>query len=296
MTTLRNYMTCFVSRNVPSAQRIREDGNTDLELKQGLAIQMGTLAVFMPIHLAIHLSTSPTVSSRKVADFAVNIPRMMSLPLSLLIGFLVPAVALALPAPSVLTYAQKQTWLAAWQVFPVLMEISQESLSMAVPLIWGSRLPTNQKSKDSNISIRALRMAYTFALAFAGVTRIATISISLSSKLFPAIFAPEFRGIFNPSNVFLPASLLPSKKMTFVGEGALQLLQYDEICGSLALVIWSAALLVKKYSEFHSFDIRAALKLLGAATGLIVSVTAFEIPNCLLLGSLLFLWGLNGLT
>lgn len=237
---------------------------------------MGTFAVFMPIHLAIHLSTSPTVFSRKASDFAVNIPRMLSLPLSLVIGFLVPAVALALPAPSILTYGQKQTWLAAWQVFPVWMEISQQSLSLLVSMLWGSNSPAHQDRKGTNIhSICALRRAYVFALVFAGVTRIATISISLTSILFPAIFAPEFRGVLDPSNIFLPASLLPSKKMTFVGEGALQLLQWDEICGSLALIVWSAALLVKKYSEVHSFDTGAALKLLGAATGLIVSIPAF---------------------
>ena len=232
----------------------------------------------MPIHLAVHLSTSPTVSSRNAADFAIDIPRMLSLPCSLLIGFLVPAVALALPAPSVLTSGQKQTWLAAWQVFPVWMEISQQSLALVVSMLWSSSPPAHQNRQGSSVqSLRALRTAYIFALVFAGVTRIATISISLTSKLFPAIFAPEFRGVLDPSNIFLPASLFPSKKMTFVGEGALQLLQYDEICGSLALVIWSTVLLVKKYSEFHSFDIRAALKLLGAATGLIVSVPAFDI-------------------
>ena len=256
--------------------------STDLESGQGLAIQMGTFAVFMPMHLAIHLSTSPTVFSRKATDFAVDVPRMLSLPASFVIGFLVPAVALSLPAPSILTYGQKQTWLAAWQAFPIWMEISQQSLSLVVPMIWGSRLPAHQDRKASDAySIRALRIAYIFALVFAGVTRIATISVSLTSKLFPDIFAPEFREVLDPSNVFLPASLLPSKKMNSVGEGALQLLQYDEFCGSLALIIWSAALLVKKYSEFHSFDISAALKLLGAATVLIVSVPVSDASNCL---------------
>ena len=243
----------------------------------------------MPFHLAIHLSTSPTVSSRNAADFAVDIPRMLSLPCALGIGFLVPAISLALPAPSILTYDQKQTWLAVWQVFPIWVEISQQSLSQIVPMLWGSSPPAHQNRKGSNIqSLRALRTAYIFALGFAGVTRIATISISLTSKLFPAIFAPEFRGVLDPSNIFLPASLLPSRKMTFVGEGALQLLQYDEICGSLALVLWSAVLLVRKYSEFHSFDIRAALKFLGAVTGLIVSNFAFDVVNCCFLSRPIF--------
>ena len=98
----------------------------------GLVIQFCTFATFMPLHLAIHLATSPTVSSRKAKDFAIEQPTLLGIPLSMAIGFFIPAIMLALPAPSIQTYSQKQIWLAAWQVFPVYFEIVQGCISFVI--------------------------------------------------------------------------------------------------------------------------------------------------------------------
>ena len=235
----------------------------------------------MPIYLAIQLSTSPTVSSRKANDFAVSLPQLLSLPFSLAIGFLIPAVALALPAPAILIYNQKQTWIAVWQVFPIWMEISQQSLSFVISRLFSLESHVSQIRRSSNLkTIRALRVVYIFAMVVTGVTRITAFSIALASKLFPAMFAPEYRGILDPSNVFLTASISPSKKMSYVGEGAFQLLQYDEICGSVALLVWSGVLLVKKYDEFGLFNLRAGLKMIAAAIGLIVGVSSPGVFFC----------------
>lgn len=242
---------------------------------------MGSFALLMPIHLAIHLSTSPTVTSRKADDFAVKAPQLLSIPLSFVIGFLVPAVALALPAPSILSYSQKQSWIAAWQVFPIWMEISQQILSFVIPKLSSSSSTKRQSQRYSSLdTIRALRVVYVFALVVVGVTHITTFAISITSKLFPAIFTPEFRGVLDPTKVSLPASPFPLKKITSLGKGAFQLLQYDEICGSAALLVWSAALLVKKYNEIQCFGFGAALKMLAATVGLTVSIPNPRILVC----------------
>ena len=116
----------------------------------GLAIQAGSFAVFMPLHLAIHLSTSPSVSSRRSEDFAVKTSRLLSIPFSLALGFFIPAVMLALPAPSILTYDQKQNWIAAWQVFPLWVEISQEIIAFTIATIGGSvpKSSQNRQNRD----------------------------------------------------------------------------------------------------------------------------------------------------
>lgn len=192
---------------------------------------------------------------------------------------MIPAVALALPAPSILTYNQKQTWIAVWQVFPIWIEISQQILSFVVSRLFSPELHISRTRQSSKLQkIRALRIAYIFAMVVVGVTRIATFSISLTSKMFPAMFAPEYRGILDPSNVFRTAFTSPSNKLSFVGEGAFQLLQHDEICGSVALLVWSATLLVKKYNESQAFNLQAGLKMLAAGIGLIVGVPR---PWCL---------------
>ena len=114
----------------------------------GLVIQAGSFAVFMPLHLAIHLSTSPSVSSRRSEDFAVKTSRLLSIPFSLALGFFVHAVMLALPAPSILTYDQKQNWIAAWQVFPLWVEISQEIIAFLFATIGGS-VPKSSRNRQS---------------------------------------------------------------------------------------------------------------------------------------------------
>ena len=235
-----------------------------------LIIQRGTFAVFMPIHLAIHLSTSPTVSSRKAKDFAVKIPSLLSIPISLAIGFIVPAVALALPAPSISTFDQKQNWIAGWQVFPIWAEILQETFSFFFAKLSRSQPKSSQASRDLDTkTIQALRMVYIFGLSIAGITRIFTLSLSLTSVLLPSIFTPEYRGTLNPSNVFQPTSILPSKMVASVGEGATQLLVYDEFCGSVALLVWSMALLVTKYSETRPLGLSTTAKLLASSAVLV---------------------------
>lgn len=254
----------------PSARTTRKILTQPSVMCWGLIIQRGTFAVFMPIHLAIHLSTSPTVSSRKAKDFAVRIPSLLSIPISLAIGFIVPAVALALPAPSILTYDQKQNWIAAWQVFPIWVEVLQETFSFLFAKLSSSRPQSSQPSRDLDIqTIKALRMVYIFVLIIAGITRITTLSLSLTSVLFPSIFTPEHRGVLNPSNVFQPASISPSKMMASVGEGAAQLLLYDEVCGSAALLVWSIALLVTKYSETRPLCLATTAKILASSAVLV---------------------------
>ena len=224
----------------------------------------------MPTYLAIHLFTSPTVSSRKTKDFAVNISRLLSIPISLAVGFIVPAVFLALPAPSILTYDQKQNWMAAWQVFPVWVEILQETFSFLFANLSGSRPNSSQASRDlDKQTIKSLRLVYISVLIIAGITRITTFSLSLTSVLFPALFTPEYRGVFNPSKVFWPASISPTKMMSSIGEGVAQLLWYDDFCGSVALLVWSMALFVTKYSETRPLFLSTTAKLLAYSAVLV---------------------------
>ena len=230
----------------------------------GLAIQFGAFALFGSIYALVHLATSPLVSSRKADDYEVDTVSTSTFPISLIIGFGLPSVLLALPAPSVLTYDQKQTFIAIWQVFPIWVE----ALQLVLPFLVSTLLQGTPKTRTSppRQTMWALRLVYAFALAAAGITRVTTIMLSLTSKLFPALFAPEYRGVLDPSRVFVVESFFPSKKMKSIGEGAGQFLQYDEMTGSAALVIWSIALYLNialRKSESGSW---VALKTVSAFT------------------------------
>ena len=200
----------------------------------------------------------------------MRIPSLLSIPISLAVGFIVPAVALALPAPSILTYDQKQNWIAAWQLFPIWLEVLQQTLSFLFAKLLGSGPKSSQIPRGlDNQTMKALRMVYVFVLIIAGITKITTLSLSLTSVLFPSIFTPEYRGVLIPSNVFKPASISPSKMMASVGEGATQTLLYDEACGSVALLVWSMALLLKKHSETRPLCLSTTTKILASSAILV---------------------------
>lgn len=65
--------------------------------------------------------------------------------------------------------------------------------------------------------------------------------------------------------------------MGFVGEGALQLLQYDEMCGSTALLVWSAALLANKYAETRPIYVWSVVRLFAASA---ILTALFGLSGC----------------
>ncbi len=204
----------------------------------GLVFQIVTFAVVAPIYFAVHLLTSPTFSFGRQWDFLPHPAKLQSIPYSIAIGFVTPTILAALPAPSVISYEKKQLFIAIWQAFPLWVGICQIVLPVLRSLFIDDVTPkrTNKQIIDS------MRRIYATMLVVAIVTRISTWTISISAILFPGIFAPEVGNLLKPSNVFGPAAATPSVKMPSLAAGSFQLLQYDEMIGGAAMVLWSASL------------------------------------------------------
>ena len=209
----------------------------------GLAMQKVSFAVTMPIYGAIHLSTSPTLSSHTSSDFLCDVSELASIPLSMLIGYIVPAILLALPSPSVLGFDPKQALMATWQVFPIWVGLVQQILPFILSRCGVAvKHPTYHKH-TSRQWISTARIVYIVLFFFAGAVHISTLTLTASSAFFPGLYKVEHP--FNLSMVFLPASISPSVKISSIGSGALQLLQYDFFVGSLAFSIWASTLLLR---------------------------------------------------
>ncbi|KAL8677808.1 MAG: hypothetical protein Q9186_005788 [Xanthomendoza sp. 1 TL-2023] len=206
----------------------------------GLIMQNATFAVVVPVYFAIHHSTSPTVSSRKPSNFLMDPIKLTSIPFSLAVGLVLPTVLLALPAPSIITHERKQLFIAIWQAFPLWAGI----LQTVVPFVRFSFMNRNAVEKAEKHTIESMRTVYACMLAVAVVTRISTWTIMGLSVLFPNIFAAAYVQLLNPSTVLRPVSLSPAVKMPSIAAGALQLLQYDEMVGAFAMVVWSSALYI----------------------------------------------------
>lgn len=220
-------------------------------------MQNFTMTVIVPLYLFVHLSTSPTVSSTDPTIFLIDTIDLASILISLILGYILPSILMAIPAPSVLSFDQKQIVMAIWQVFPVWAEILHQGTSL---------LLRNTSSKDKTSKSIALtnkrdipwmgglRSLYIFLVSIAGMTHIATMTLLATSKWFPRLFAIEHAEVFNPSKVFWPVASSSSTKMSSIVSGTLMLIQYDEIISSLAIVLWAVFMFTKVMSQKKKFE------------------------------------------
>lgn len=224
----------------------------------GLLIQVAGFNVAMPLYLVLHLSTSPTVSSYDPSHYSVDLPNLLSIPFSIAIGFILPTILLALPAPSAISFDQKQAFMASWQAFPIWVGLLQLAIPHLVSRFYPSRnFQKPFSSKKEWLSI--LRVVYVFLLTLAATTHIATLTLCFTSTLLPGLFATEYNGVFSISNVFWPTSISTSHKMLSIKEGAVQMIQYDEALASVAVVLWAFYLFATAFNKLKKADTAFAL-------------------------------------
>ncbi|KAL8728133.1 MAG: hypothetical protein Q9181_005450 [Wetmoreana brouardii] len=230
----------------------------------GLAFQLATFAVIIPIYFTVHLLTSPTAGPGTRSQFSVDQHELSSIPYSVALGLVLPSIAVALPAPSVVGYEKKQLFMATWQAFPLWVGLFQQIL----PFLRRQLTSNVAVGKGTTHIIKELRKFYLLLLTAAVVTQASTWTMSISAVLFPDLFAPDAARLLKPTAVFKPKAASPSVKMPSTAAGSLQLLQHDEIVGVAALIIWSAALYINA-SGNRSFGGWVWLIAKGVAVGAI---------------------------
>ena len=227
----------------------------------GFLVQNAAYAVILPIYLALHLWTSPLTSSKRLSHYLVDTPNTAAVFGSMILGFILPSIVMSLPAPSVISFDQKQVYIAIWQFFPVWVSVLQAILPYVLP-----NLEEQHSAKSSTQqAFNTMRVLYVGLLTFAGIGQVSTASLLLVSKFFPGLFAVEFQGSFNPGKVFLPVAISPSTRMPSIGAGAHQLLQYDEYIGSAAMVLWGTVLFANTYQILKCRQNVASLLAQGTA-------------------------------
>ena len=207
----------------------------------GVLVQQAAYAVIMPIWCIAHLSLSRTVSSRRLSDFLVTEPNLLGIAVAMAFVYIPLTIAMSLPAPSLITHDLKQWLMTIWQFFPVWVSLVQVAVPYLLPKLGGA------SGAPGIRTVRSMRALYAGLLTAAGLGQAKTLALMWSSSFFPGLFAPEFVGVFNASNVFVPAAISPATKMPSIGAGALLLLQYDQLIGSASMALWSTVLFVNAY-------------------------------------------------
>ena len=223
----------------------------------GLLAQNVIAACTIPIFLLMHLATSPTAAPKpSAAHLTVEIPSVITAPLSVIIGYWVPSVFQAFPAPSVIGFEAKQNYIALWQVFPINVSVLQYILPLMLSFF---TKPHPKNTKSTTASLKALRPAYIAAYVFAAVGRVTMFTLIAANAWFPDLFAPEYRGTLSISEVMVAKSVSTTYRPRSIGLGILLLLHYDEMCCAAAWVVWSVFIYFQTDSGEKSFSGRAML-------------------------------------
>lgn len=81
-----------------------------------------------------------------------------------------------------------------------------------------------------------------FGIGLSALGHIGSWSISLLAMLFPELFASGVAELLRPSSVFMNASPFSDVKAADIGEGSKWFLQWDQLIGSGAVLLWATAL------------------------------------------------------
>lgn len=202
----------------------------------------------MPIWCIAHLSLSRTVDSRRLADFLINVPDLAGIAFAMVNVYVLLTFLMSLPAPSVINYDLKQCLVAFWQFFPVWVSLVQGAVSYLLPTRLGEERERSSAHPGA-IMVRWMRPLYAGLLTAAGIGQAKTLTLMWTSRFLPGLFASEFVGVFDFTNIFVPAATSPFTQMPSIGAGTFLLLQYDYFIGSASMVMWSTVLFINTYRK-----------------------------------------------
>ncbi|KAL5621753.1 hypothetical protein BROUX41_006653 [Berkeleyomyces rouxiae] len=196
----------------------------------GIFYQCIPWGILMPVYWISFLWISPIATAQglveKVQTSYINLAAAMVLPWSIIIGFVIPSVLVALPTSVVPSHNLKQFLIAVWQLYPVYIGVLQFTLTELFKLVF--RVPVAEKQSAEKRLAAQTRMyamlANMTSLVHLGVLWVA-LSPSLTSRLGVSPDSPWTQISFY--DTFVPD--LPNSQTVFtsVSQGALTQLQYD---------------------------------------------------------------------
>ncbi|KAJ5951930.1 uncharacterized protein N7479_010343 [Penicillium vulpinum] len=209
----------------------------------GLIAQVLTFAFGIPLACGLQLGCS--VTARRPHADNIRIPRsvLAVLPLIIVVGYMVPTAAMALPAPSVISVDLKQIAIAIWHPWPAYVSILTTVAYFALSPFF---------SNNHRASMSSLRWVYAFAFANASLSHIVSWVVSLATVVVPVLFEDRYLDSLHPSHVF--SVPLPWSGLTVdnVGDGVHVFLRWDYMIGSAGVLIWATSLYTIAHKQLLS--------------------------------------------
>ncbi|KAJ5807335.1 hypothetical protein N7447_010791 [Penicillium robsamsonii] len=209
----------------------------------GLIAQVFTFAFGIPLTCGLQLGSS--ITARRPHADNIRVPRavLAALPLTFVVGYMLPTVAMTLPAPSVISVDLKQIAISFWHPWPAYVSILTTVAYFTLSPFF---------SNNHRASMSSLRWVYTFAFANASLSHIVSWVVSLATVIVPALFEDRFLSSLHPAKVFsIP---LPWSGLTVnnVGDGVHVFLRWDYLIGSAGVLIWAISLYTIAHKQLLS--------------------------------------------
>ncbi|KAK0653694.1 hypothetical protein QBC41DRAFT_238637 [Cercophora samala] len=216
----------------------------------GNIVQSFSYALTIPSYLILHIfTTSPTTDDVSVPEGEVR-----HLPLSMTLAYIVPAVIMSLPTPSIIPAKLHYDITALWQIFPVL----QFFIHRAMNIVCFPRAPRADNTTRTPKGVgKSLANHYRFVIFTAAVVHLPILLVSLTpaSMAFGPVWLREmitqttYNNVFVPYGVWSPPAVDLAKVAALGGENKADLswlpgltkhfLHYDIGCPTLAMVVWA---------------------------------------------------------
>lgn len=215
----------------------------------GLILQNITFAVTIPVYLFIHLLTSPAASSfpgkHASSVLLVSPADLEILPFSIILGYIVPSVLMALPS-SLVSPTLHQQFIALWQPFPLWTALIQWTGKFVYSLLAGgaSKSNTSQAASLGASYLSAAKYAYGFVLVFCIITHLPVLAIAV---LPPSTFENSAAELIRLSQsdvfgVYVPRSPVLGLKLPSLAEGVQNFLVWDLYIGASSILLWATLL------------------------------------------------------
>ncbi|KAJ5958022.1 uncharacterized protein N7479_005172 [Penicillium vulpinum] len=169
----------------------------------------------------------PELQRRSVA---ASWPLLLVLP-SLVVGYVLPAVAMALPSPKIVSNDFQQLALVTWNVFPLGVFLVHKAL-------WAIFPSSGDTSISASAHLKAIRILNAISMLVSFTVHVALSSMSLTTLLFPSLWEPGFISEFLPATLVIPP--VSFTQGTTVGHGVRSFFLWDQIFGYMVaiLVAW----------------------------------------------------------
>lgn len=198
-------------------------------------------ACVAPIYFYLHLLLSKVARTPKEYNLIVQQPIQLALaPFATAIGFGIPSIMMALPAPSVLSYYWKQTWTALQQGWPIWILLAQRVLEAAVVSADPMSAMRTEKQKKAE-TLKYSRRAFRFALMTSTSAHLLYTGLGLVAAFAPSLLSSKLQVQLAPENFFIPPNPFSDLRARTLATGAMWFLQWDLIIGVLSTMIWGVA-------------------------------------------------------